>query len=50
MSKVLLIYCHPNPKSFNHAICERLEKELKANGAEVRTRDLYQMKFDPPVW
>lgn len=47
MSKVLLIYCHPNPKSFNHAICERLEKELKANGAEIRTRDLYQMKFDP---
>ncbi len=46
MSKVLLIYCHPNPKSFNHAIRERLEEELKANGAEVRTRDLYQIKFD----
>ncbi len=46
MSKVLLIYCHPNPKSFNHAIRERLEKELQNSGAEVRTRDLYHMKFD----
>lgn len=46
MAKVLLVYCHPNPKSFNHAIREKLEAELKANGAEVRTRDLYQIKFD----
>ena len=49
MSKVLLVYCHPNPKSFNHALRERLEAEIKANGSEVRTRDLYEMKFDPSL-
>jgi len=46
MSKVLIIYCHTNPKSFNHALKERLEEELKIAGAEIRTRDLYQIKFD----
>ena len=46
MSKVLIVYCHPNPKSFNHAIRERLESELKSASAEFRTRDLYQIKFD----
>ncbi len=46
MSKVLIVYCHPDPKSFSHAIRLRLEAELQVLGAEVRTRDLYQQKFD----
>ncbi len=46
MSKVLIIYCHPNPKSFNHAVYGRLESELKKSH-EVRTRDLYALKFNP---
>jgi NAD(P)H dehydrogenase (quinone) len=43
----LIIYSHPNPASFNHAIQESLVKSLKENGKNVRTRDLYAMNFDP---
>jgi NAD(P)H dehydrogenase (quinone) len=35
----LIIYGHPNPNSFNHAIKETLENTLKKKG-EVVTRDL----------
>ncbi|MEO5360926.1 MAG: NAD(P)H-dependent oxidoreductase [Nitrospirota bacterium] len=45
--KHLIVYSHPNPKSFNHAIREKLEAELKALGHEVRVRDLYAVNFDP---
>lgn len=43
----LIIYCHPNPKSFNAAILETYSNTLKSKGHEVRVRDLYQMKFNP---
>ncbi|HOG23848.1 MAG: Modulator of drug activity B [Candidatus Omnitrophica bacterium ADurb.Bin292] len=43
----LIIYSHPNPASFNHAIKEALVKSLKEKGKNVRTRDLYAMRFDP---
>jgi len=43
----LIIYSHPNPKSFNHAILETLTRALQSNKNEVRIRDLYAMKFDP---
>jgi len=43
----LIIYSHPNPKSFNHAILEILTKALQEKKHEVRVRDLYAMKFDP---
>lgn len=43
----LIVYAHPNSKSFNAAIRETLENELKAKGHEVRTRDLYQIGFNP---
>ncbi|MBF0554038.1 MAG: NAD(P)H-dependent oxidoreductase [Nitrospirae bacterium] len=45
--KNLIVYAHPNPKSFNHAIMETLAGELKAAGHEVRVRDLYEQNFDP---
>lgn len=45
--KSLIIYAHPNPKSFNAAIKETLVTELQAKGHEVRVRDLYEMKFNP---
>jgi len=45
--KCLIVYTHPNPKSFNHAIKETLVKELKEKGAEVCIRDLYDLGFDP---
>lgn len=45
--KHLIIYAHPNPVSFNHAIKETLVNILKEKGHEVRVRDLYEMRFDP---
>jgi NAD(P)H dehydrogenase (quinone) len=47
MSKTLIVYAHPNPGSFNHAIAETAEAALKAAGHEVRVRDLYSIGFNP---
>ena len=44
---VLVVYSHPNPKSFNHAIKETLVKRLEEKGAAVCVRDLYDLNFDP---
>lgn len=43
--KVLIVYSHPNPKSFNHAILESLQKGLLAGGHTVKVRDLYAEPF-----
>ena len=43
----LLVYSHPNPKSFNHAILEELAKQLQHLGQQVHIRDLYAENFDP---
>ena len=45
--KHLIIYCHPNPKSFNHAVLEAYKGLLEGKGGEVRVRDLYGAGFDP---
>jgi NAD(P)H dehydrogenase (quinone) len=45
--KHLIVYAHPNPKSFNHAILNAVEKTLKAAGREYEVRDLNAMKFNP---
>ncbi len=45
--KYLVIYAHPNPKSFNHAIKEKVEARLKREGAQYDVRDLYELGFDP---
>jgi len=42
----LIIYAHPNPGSFNHAIMETITEELRHNGKGVKIRDLYQMGFN----
>jgi len=39
----LIIYAHPNPKSFNHAIKETVENKLKEKGKSFETRDLYAL-------
>ena len=44
--KYLIIYTHPNPGSFNHAIMETVTEELRHNGKGVKIRDLYQMEFN----
>ncbi|HAJ26035.1 MAG TPA: NAD(P)H dehydrogenase [Syntrophus sp. (in: bacteria)] len=45
--KHLVVYSHPNPQSFNHAILETVTETLKAKGHEVVVRDLYAVGFDP---
>lgn len=47
--KNLIIYCHPNPKSYNHALLDICTEHLKEGGDEIRIRDLYKMKFDPTL-
>lgn len=43
--KNVILYCHPNPQSFCHAILEAVVQELTAKGQEVVVRDLYGMDF-----
>ena len=45
--KILLILGHPNPKSFNHGIAERVKKTLEAHDHIVTYHDLYREGFDP---
>ncbi|MFM2317730.1 MAG: hypothetical protein RLZZ215_351 [Pseudomonadota bacterium] len=45
--RVLIVYAHPNPASFNHAMLEYCQKGLIAAGHEVRVKDLYTENFDP---
>lgn len=45
--KHLILYAHPNPKSFNHAILNTTVETLQANHHEVVVRDLYTLGFDP---
>jgi len=45
--KTLVVYAHPNPNSFNHALFETLVVSLRESGHEVRIRDLYREGFDP---
>lgn len=45
--KVLIVFTHPNPQSFNHALLEHITEGLETAGHEVRIKDLYQEGFDP---
>ena len=45
--KHLIIYSHPNLKSFNYAIAEFFSKTLEEGGHEIEIRDLYEMRFNP---
>jgi len=45
--KVLVIYAHPNPKSFTHAVLEHIREGLAQGPHEVETVDLYEERFDP---
>ncbi len=47
--KYLIIYAHPNPKSFNHAIKEIVEEKLRKVGNSFQTRDLYRIGFNPEL-
>ncbi|MGA7178497.1 MAG: NAD(P)H-dependent oxidoreductase [Thiobacillaceae bacterium] len=45
--KVFVVYCHPEPRSFNSAMFHAACKSLADAGNEVMTSDLYDMRFDP---
>jgi NAD(P)H dehydrogenase (quinone) len=45
--KVLYIYAHPEPKSFNAGLRDAALTALKEKGHEVKLSDLYDMKYDP---
>lgn len=45
--KYLIVYAHPNPKSFCHAILEKTKSTLEAAGHEAVVRDLYELDFKP---
>jgi NAD(P)H dehydrogenase (quinone) len=44
---VLIVYWHPEPRSFNAAMFRIAQETLVALGHEVRTSDLHAMRFDP---
>jgi len=44
--RALVVYCHPDPESFNAAICDLVCARLTEAGAELRVLDLYARGFD----
>ncbi len=47
MRKSLVVFAHPNPKSFCGAILSAYVSALKKNGHEPIVRDLYALRFNP---
>ena len=45
--KAFIVYWHPEPQSFNHAMFETAREALLQAGAEVRVSDLESAEFDP---
>jgi NAD(P)H dehydrogenase (quinone) len=44
---ILIVFAHPEPKSFNGALFDTAVDTLRGLGHEVATSDLYRMGFDP---
>ena len=44
---ILIVYAHPNPKSFCHAIKEEIINTAQLKGHVVKVRDLYALNFNP---
>ncbi len=45
--QVLVVYAHPNPGSFSHALLESFTDGLKEGGHSFEIVDLYAIDFDP---
>ena len=43
---ILIIYAHPNCKSFNNAILKQVESSISSTH-KIKTIDLYKENFDP---
>jgi len=49
--KALVVFAHPEPKSFTGAMRDTTVKALRESGHEVEVSDLYAMNFNPvPGW
>jgi putative NADPH-quinone reductase len=44
--KVLIVYAHPENQSFNYAMFCQAQQSLLVGGHEVKTSDLYAMRFN----
>lgn len=47
MSNLLVLLCHPEEGSFNHAIADEVARTLRRLGHGVDLHDLYREGFDP---
>jgi NAD(P)H dehydrogenase (quinone) len=47
MMNILIVYAHPDPKSFCHAVLQRFIQGLEDAGHTNETIDLYAIGFDP---
>ena len=47
--KVLIVFAHPEPKSFNGALKDQAVKTLKDLGHEVQVSDLYRLNWRPDL-
>lgn len=47
--KILIVYAHPEPRSFNAALRDVAFKALQAQGHDVEISDLYALNFNPVV-
>jgi NAD(P)H dehydrogenase (quinone) len=45
--KVLIVFAHPEPKSFNAALLQCSLSSLQSSGHEVQVSNLYKMGFNP---
>lgn len=45
--KILIVYAHPEPQSFNGSLKEKAVETLKKQGHDVIVSDLYAMHFNP---
>ncbi|MDG3085553.1 NAD(P)H-dependent oxidoreductase [Vibrio hannami] len=45
--KILIVYWHPEPKSFNGAMLRQAQETLEEGGHEVRVSNLHEMNFNP---
>ena len=43
----VLLFAHPNPKSYNAAVLQTIQQALEQKKAEVKVKDLYAMNWDP---
>jgi NAD(P)H dehydrogenase (quinone) len=49
VTRVLVVYCHPNPRSFTASVRDRALAALAMLGHEVRLTDLYADGFQPAM-